>query len=121
MGLNNKAILEKANAAITEGNHEGFLSFCTDDTEWTFVGDQTLHGKEAVRQYMAKAYAEPPTFIVEKLIAEAEFVTATGKISMKDEHGKMIDYAYCDVWRFRDGKMAELTAFVIETGSNSKA
>jgi ketosteroid isomerase-like protein len=35
------------------GNHEGFLSFCADDMEWTFVGDKTLKGKEAVRQWMA--------------------------------------------------------------------
>lgn len=117
MNLNNKAILEKANAAVTEGDNEGFLIFCTDDTEWTFVGDKTLRGKEAVRQYMATAYVEPPKFMVEDLIAEGEFVTALGKISMKDENGKIVDYSYCDVWRFRDGKMAELKAFVIETAS----
>lgn len=115
MGLTNKAILETANAAVTEGNNEGFLSYCTDDTEWTFVGDKTLRGKEAVRQYMATEYVEPPKFMVESLIAEGEFVTAVGKISMKNEEGKTVDYSYCDVWRFRDGKMAELKAFVIET------
>lgn len=115
--MSNKAILEKANVAITEGNNEGFLSFCTEDTEWTFVGDKTLKGKEAVRQYMAKAYLEPPKFMVETLVEEGDYVTAIGRISMKDEDGKMIDYAYCDVWRFRDGKMAELKAFVIETAS----
>lgn len=114
MNLNNKAILEKANAAITNGDYEGFLSFCTDDTEWTFVGDKTLRGKEAVRQYMATTYREAPKFVVENLIAEGEFVTALGKISMKDEDGKLVDYIYCDVWRFRDGKMAGLKAFVIE-------
>src|SRR5687768_4061656 len=118
MNLDNKAILQKANAAITEGDNEGFLSFCTDDTEWTFIGDKTLRGKEAVRQYMATAYVEPPKFMVENLIAEGEFVTALGKISMKDEDGKMVDYSYCDVWRFRNGKMTELKAFVIETASS---
>ena len=112
--MNNKAILEKANAAITEGDNEGFLSFCTDDTEWRFIGERTLQGKEAIRQYMATAYAEPPKFIVENLIAEGDFVTAVGKISLKNEDGKAVDYNYCDVWRFRDGKMAELKAFVIE-------
>lgn len=117
MKLNNKAILELANAAVTAGDNEGFLSFCTDDTEWTFVGDQILRGKEAVRQYMAKAYVEPPKFMVENLIAEGEFVTALGKINLKDKNGKTIEYAYCDVWRFCDGKMIELKAFVIETKS----
>jgi ketosteroid isomerase-like protein len=115
MNLTNKEILEKANAAIRKGDNEGFLTYCTEDTEWIFVGDQTLKGKEAVRQYMAVAYAEPPNFMVDTLIAEGDFVTAIGKISMQNEAGKMVDYSYCDVWKFRDGKMAELKAFVIET------
>jgi len=34
MSLSNKAILEKANAAVTTGDNEGFLFFCTDDTTW---------------------------------------------------------------------------------------
>jgi len=117
MSENNKILLEKANAAITEGDNEGFLSFCTNDTEWTFVGDKTLQGKEAVRQWMATTYVEPPKFIVENLIAEGDFVTALGKISLKDEEGKTADYSYCDVWRFHDGKIVELKAFVIQTES----
>ena len=97
MDLNNKAVLEQANAAVTEGNNEGFLSFCTEDVKWIFVGDQILEGKEAVRQYMKTAYLEPPRFMVENLVAEGEFVTAIGEISLKNEDGEMIHYSYCDV------------------------
>lgn len=114
MSDKNKAILEKANAAITEGNNEGFLAFCADDTEWTFVGDQTLKGKEAVRRWMTATYIEPPKFTVADLIAEGDFVTALGDITMKDTDGKSARYCYCDVWRFRDGKIVELRAFVIK-------
>jgi uncharacterized protein (TIGR02246 family) len=112
---NNKATLKKANAAIAKGDHEGFLEFCTDDTQWTFVGDKILQGKEAVRQWMATTYTEPPEFDVRNLIAENDFVTALGDITMTGEDGKTTRYSYCDVWRFRDGKMAELMAFVIDT------
>lgn len=115
--MDNKAILEKANAAVSSGDNEGFLSFCTDDTKWTFVGDQTLQGKQAVREYMAAEYLEPPKFNVENLIAEGDFVTAIGTISLKDKSGKLVNYDYSDIWRFRDGKMAELKAFVIEISS----
>lgn len=97
------------------GDNERFLAYCTDDTVWHFLGDQTLNGKQAVRDYMAKAYIEPPQFDVQHLIAEGDFVTAIGKISMKDGSGQVVNYDYCDVWRFRGGKMAELKAFVIET------
>ena len=115
MSDKNKAILEEANVAIAQGNYEGFLSFCTDDTEWTFVGDKTLKGKEAVRQWMAMTYIEPPKFRVANLIAEGDFVTALGDITMKDEDAKAADYSYCDIWRFHGGKIVELRAFVIKT------
>jgi ketosteroid isomerase-like protein len=112
--IDNKQILLEANTHVAKGDHEGFLSFCTDDIRYNFVGDKILQGKEALRSYMEEAYVEPPEFDVENLIAEGDFVTAIGKISMKDESGKTINYSYCDVWRFRDGKMADLKAFVIE-------
>ncbi len=114
MSETNKAILKQANAAVVKGDHEGFLSHCTDDVEWVFVGDQTLKGKEAVRRYMKATYIEPPTFTVAQLIAEDDFVTALGDISLKDETGKVVHSAYCDVWRLRDGKLAELRAFVVQ-------
>lgn len=31
------------------------------------------------------------------------------------KNGTRDQFSYCDVWKFRDGKMAELVAFVIES------
>lgn len=117
MVKNNKAILEAANGAVTRGDYEGFLSFCTDDTLWTFVGETTLRGKEAVRRWMATVYQEPPKLTVTHMIAEGDFVTALGEVAMREDDGSEAQYAYCDVWRFSDGKMAELRAFVIKNGA----
>ena len=113
MSQSNKAILEQANAAISAGDHEGYLVFCSDDTEWTFVGEMTLKGKEAVRRWMADNYEEPPKFVVTRLLADGDFVVALGEIMTKDADGKMVPSSYCDVWRFHDGKIVELKAFVI--------
>ena len=115
MSEKNKAILEEANAFVAEGNYEGFLAFCTEDTEWTFVGERILKGKEAVRQYMATAYIEPPKFTTDNSIAAGEFLTVLGDITLTDKNGKAVHHSYCDVWRFRGGKIAELKAFVIKT------
>jgi uncharacterized protein len=115
MSERNKAMLEAANAAIAEGNYEAFLAFCADDTEWTFVGERTLRGKEAVRQWMATNYTEPPTFSVASLIAEGDLVVALGTILTKNEDGQVASSAYCDVWRFRQGMIAELQVFVIQS------
>lgn len=113
MSEQNKATLEKANAAIRSGDNEGFLSFCSEGIEWTTVGEGTLKGKEAVRQWMATTYVEPPKFTVVNLIAEGDFLVAMGEIAVKDKEGRVSNHSYCDVWRFRDGKMFELRAFVV--------
>jgi ketosteroid isomerase-like protein len=110
----NKEILERANAAITQGDFEGFLTLCNEDTVWKFEGDRTLRGKSAVRQWMADTYKEPPKFKVHRMIAEGDFVVALGEITLKDEQGQAVQHSYCDVWRFHEGKMAELQAFVVE-------
>ncbi|MBO9660362.1 MAG: nuclear transport factor 2 family protein [Chitinophagaceae bacterium] len=109
-----KEILLKGNAAIASGDHEGFLSLCTEDTTWIFLGEQTLKGKQAVREYMAETYLEPPVVTVEELISEGDLLTAVGEISLKDAAGKTTHYWYCDVWRFEQEKLAEVKAFVVE-------
>jgi uncharacterized protein len=115
MSENNKTILEKANSFVAAGNYEEFLSYCTNDTKWTFVGERTLEGKEAVRQYMASTYTEPPKFTVDYAIAEGDFLTVVGDITLKNENGQAVHHSYCDVWRFSGGQIAELKAFVIKT------
>ena len=114
MTENNKSILIKANEAVSNGDYEGFLAYCTEDTKWIFVGDQVLEGKEEVRKWMLTEYTVPPKFDLKTLIAENDYVTALGQITLINEQGVGVQYCYCDVWKFRDGKMHELTAFVIE-------
>ena len=115
MSVKNKEIVEKVNAAFAEGSVEGFLSFCADDVVWTMVGDKTVKGKDAIRQWMASMDMEPPKFTVANVIAEGDFVMAHGDMTMQDKDGKVVPYAYCDIYRFRGDKIVELRAFVINT------
>jgi uncharacterized protein len=113
MSESNKAVLVNANAALDRGDIDGFLSCCADDLVWTAVGEMTLTGKVAVRQWMATAYKEPPEYSVADMVAQGEFVVALGDIMVQEEGGKSVRHSYCDVWRVRDGKVAELRAFVV--------
>lgn len=97
-----------------QGDHEGFLACCVDDLVWTTVGQDSLTGKAAVRAWMRDNYASPPSFTVDELIADGDLVVALGTIEVEVD-GAPAPHAYCDVWRFREGKMAELRAFVICT------
>lgn len=121
MSAKNKEIFTKADAAFAEGSIERFLSFCTDDVVWTMVGDRTVKGKNAIREWMASMDLEPPKFTTENVIAEGDLLTAHGNMTMKDKQGKVVPYAYCDIYRFRDEKIIELTSFVIRTEAKSEA
>ncbi|WP_229422692.1 nuclear transport factor 2 family protein [Telluria aromaticivorans] len=78
----NKSILKKANAAVRAGDNEGFLAWCADDIVWSTVGGETLHGNQAVRDWMAREYTAPPAFTVEQLVAEGDTVVA------RQNHGR---------------------------------
>lgn len=121
MTQKNKATLMLANEAISKGDHEAFLNYCTEDTHWHFLGDKVLNGKEEVRNWMKETYLEPPVFEVINLIAEGDFVTAIGTICLKDADGNSTQNSYCDVWRFQNGKLAALCAFVVETNGEADA
>lgn len=117
MPKTHKEVLTEANAAIVRRDFEGFLVHCTEDTVWNFLGDRTLKGKEEVRRWMAETYKEPPRFNVAQLIADGAYLAALGEITLKDDSGQDTTFSYCDVWRFENGRMAELKAFVIPRAS----
>jgi ketosteroid isomerase-like protein len=117
MSQAHKETLAQANLAITKGDFDGFLQRCTDDTVWNFVGDRILKGKPAVRAWMAETYRAPPRFDVEQMVAEGDTVVAVGTIMLTGSDGVEAKSSYCDVWRLRDGKLFELSAYVV-SGKN---
>jgi len=121
MSEKNKEIVAKADAAFAEGNIEGFLSLCSEDVEWTMVGAQFMKGKDAIRQWLTSMKSEPPKFTFVNVIAEKDFATAHGDLTMKDNDGKLVPYSYCDIYRFRNDKIVELRSFVIKTEAMRKS
>lgn len=117
MSEKHKEIVKKVNAAFADGNTEGFLEFCADDVKWTMVGEKPVTGKNTIREWMGSMEMEPPKFTVDNVIAEGDLVAAHGGMTMKNEGGKTVPYAYCDLYRFRNDKIVELTAFVMPTQS----
>jgi ketosteroid isomerase-like protein len=109
-------MVNKVNDAFSTGNTGAFLDLCADDIEWTIVGDQTVSGIEALREFMKSMDGhEPPKFSVDTLIAEDDWAMATGGMTMETEPGCEGAYEYCDIYRFNDdGKIAELKTFVVK-------
>lgn len=114
-----KDIVKQVNEAFTTGNYEAFLDLCADVIAWTIVGDQTINGKDALREFLRSMDGhEPPRFTVDTLIAESDWAIGQGRMTMEEEPGCEGAYEYCDIYRF-DGedKIAELRTFVVKLKS----
>lgn len=108
-------IVEKVNEAFANNKPEAFLAFCAEDVQWTIVGDQAVNGKNGIREFMKSMEGmEPPTFTVKKIVSDDDSAVAYGGMTMKDEKGEEGSYEYCDVYRFRGDKIAELRSFVVK-------
>jgi uncharacterized protein len=114
MSARNKEIIKKVNDAFARNDVEGFLIHCHDDFQMTMVGDKPVKGKDAIRKSMASAPSEAPKFTVDTVVSDGDIVTCIGDMTM-NEKGADVPYSYCDVWRFKGDKLAELRAFVIKT------
>jgi len=106
--------LQRLNESVLRLDFEAAVQLCTEDTVWIFEGDRTLTGRQQVREWMAATYLDPPVLNVERVIGDGEFLVAIGDIVVSDSRGAPIKSRYADVWRFSDGLLAELHAFVVE-------
>lgn len=115
MSDRNKEIVKKLNAAVRANNLEEFLSFYTDDAQWTKVGDKSAQGKEALRQLILGLGDAPPpsTTTFDAMIAEGDSVAAYGSLTIEVQPGKTISQSFCDIYRFRGDKIYEFASFVI--------
>ena len=100
-----------------------FAEYFTDDVTWTIVGtDQTMQGREPVRNFLAwmhtqafDAHPKVKTLVVGdgQATLEADFVgTHTGEFLGMPATGKSVQVPYCVLYDLRDDKIAALRAYI---------
>ena len=109
----NKSVVDKVNKTFDDNDTEAFLSYCAEDIVWVMPGNKTYKGKESIREMMKDHLNQPPMFTIKNVIAENDLVMCNGDMKMKDKKGNLSDYAFCDVYLFKEQKIAELTSYII--------
>ena len=121
MAENNRSIVNEVNEAFANNRVEDFLKHCSDDIVWRMIGEKTTNGIKEIREWMAQMEgAEPPKFTVDEIVAEGDAVICRGDMTMKDQSGAEGSYAYCDSYRFKNGKIVQLDSYVIKLKEQSK-
>ena len=92
--------------------------YMADEIQWNIVGREALIGREAVidRCDNAAKFLETVSATITKLKIHrgGTSVVVEGAAQIQDREGHISSVASCDVFQFSDGRLVEITSYVID-------
>jgi hypothetical protein len=115
----NKQLLQKAFAELSQGNGKPFGDLMADDFCWQAIGttawSRPFRGKQVVMNELMRPlfaqFADRYTNTAIRMIAEDDYVVVECRGRVMTKSGKAYNNQYCYVIRFVDGKMRELMEY----------
>ncbi|QOC22724.1 nuclear transport factor 2 family protein [Wenzhouxiangella sp. AB-CW3] len=117
-----RTFLREFNEYWVRPDAQAILDNVTDDFRFSMAGGRTVSGKADFKGFLKEMGSGGADMALDiaSIIVEGERAAAHGEISMTDEQGRRRVYAFCDIYRLASGKVAELTAYVVEINGNDK-
>lgn len=116
MQSDNEEFMNKIDERFTKDRNGFFLEYIAEDIRWNIIGKNSIVGKIKFLEEMKMQELENhPIITIRNVIIEGEYiiVESTGKAVTKT--GKPYNTAYCDIYHLQDGKIFELTTYVVDT------
>jgi len=113
---NTEAFLTIFNQAWAEHDTDTILNSVTDDIHFRMAADvEGIRGKQAFKAWLAEM--ANPAFKVrlttERLFVSGDDAALSGIIDMTEPDGSQHKFAFCDLYKLRNGKIAELLAYIV--------
>lgn len=95
-------------------DHHAILECLTDDVVWHIHGLRTTNGKAEFDDEIANpAFEGSPQLSVERTIETAGVVVTTGTGVGHHREAGPFQFAYNDIFNFRDGLIAQVDSYVV--------
>ncbi len=103
--------------AFGRTDHMEILSCLTDDVEWLIHGLFHIKGKEAFDQAIeSEEFTGSPSISVTRMTEEGGVVVAEGSVRSAKRDGGILNAVFCDVFVMQDGRIKQLTSYLMEVG-----
>ncbi len=117
----NKQTVEKYMEGFRTDNHEMILSCLTDDIVWEMPGIYRHVGKDEFdKEIENENFTGSPSIQILKLIEENNVVIAEGAVQGKMKNGNTLDAVFCDVFVMENGKIKQLTSYLMSKNASLK-
>jgi ketosteroid isomerase-like protein len=87
----------------------------TDDVKWIIPGMFEAEGKAAFdKEIENEAFVGRPDITVTRIVEQSDVVVVEGSVRSKKKAGGELKVVFCDVFLMRDGKIRQLTSYLME-------
>lgn len=102
-------------------DHEKILDCLTENVIWEMPGVYRHEGKDAFdKEIENENFVGSPTIQVTRLVEENDVVIAEGCVQGKMKNGNLLDAVFCDVFLMKEGKITQLTSYLMSKNASLK-
>ena len=117
---NNKKTVETYMSAFEKGDRLKVLSCLADNVVWILPGIFQKKGKKEFESEIRNdAFQGDPEITVTRMTEENDVVITEGSVRAQKKGGEFINLTFCDVFEMQNGKIQQLTSYLMEVKENS--
>jgi len=121
MSTSNKRLVEKVLEMFANNNYDEYLNYLDENIKWNIIGMPVISGK--MEFLKAVKSLELENFIssnIKNIISDSEFVVIESNGGNNEQKEKPDIPAYCNIYRLKNGKICELTSYIVDTSSSNE-
>ena len=104
---------QEISEAFAKGNPEIYAAHLAEDVQWNILGSSPIVGRDQVLEVSKMLQLESyPAITVKNIVVEGDQVVIESTGEAKTKKGKPYHQSYCEVFKFRDGKLKEITTYL---------
>ena len=109
----NDELLKRISEEFAKGNLRFSEAYLAEDIKWNILGEDTILGKEQVLEVSKMAQLQSyPVIKIKNIISEGNYVVIESTGEAKTIEGKPYNQVYCEVYRFDNEKLQEITTYL---------
>lgn len=105
------------NEAFSRNDLDFILDNMTNDVEWNFIGEKTMKGKDAVKEFMEPMKnIETLEMELQQIIARDGTAAANGRMKIKELTGEIKSFGFADFYELEGStnpKIKRMTSYVV--------
>lgn len=105
--------LKEISEQFARGNMEHVTPWLAEGVRWNILGSNTIVGKAPVLEASRMVQLESfPEITIRNVIADGDFVVIESTGEGRTRSGKPYNQTYCEVFRFVNGELHEITTYL---------